>query len=561
MNLPRKLCRIAYRRVLPLSLALLSTIFSIWINPLIQPSFATLPIPQPSPALTLKTKPKGVLSAPPQATVQPSPESAQIPPQAPTPTDSSNPAPIAEQPTEPTLTPEEVSRQIKLIEADQLYLGGQFAAAEKLYREVKTPLGNQAISSASSVLPEPFSDSALLSPAGRVYWRESEAGLAAKLETRTLVPLKLLVQQVPQFVPGQIRLAQMLREYGRLSEAVNLMESATSLYPNQPDLLKAKVTTLEAANQWMEASISARQFALLNPGDPAAAEFDQIADRNLQRFQGALQERLTGNAIANFLTGALSFALTGSLYGPFSAVQTATMLLQGESGLGESVAKQAKEQLEMVEDPEIQNYVTELGQRIATVAGRKDFKYEFYVVLDDKLNAFALPGGKVFVNAGALVNTHSEAELAGLMAHEISHAVLSHGFQLVAEGNLLSNATQFLPLSGLLTNLFVFSYSRDMERQADFLGTRILASTGYAADGMRNLMVALKKEETRFPFSFLSTHPVTDERISYLENLIDRNGYNRYAYEGVAKHAAIKTQVKKLLAEQKARDTKPDKQP
>jgi predicted Zn-dependent protease len=90
-----------------------------------------------------------------------------------------------------------------------------------------------------------------------------------------------------------------------------------------------------------------------------------------------------------------------------------------------------------------------------------------------------------------------------------------------------------------------------MEQQADILGTRILAASGYAADGLRNLMVTLKKEQPEFPITFLSSHPDTDNRIRYLENLIQRNGYNRYAYEGVARHAQIQTLVGKLLREYK----------
>ncbi len=139
-------------------------------------------------------------------------------------------------------------------------------------------------------------------------------------------------------------------------------------------------------------------------------------------------------------------------------------------------------------------YVNEIGQKLAVVAGRNDFKYEFYVVMDDQLNAFALPGGKVFVNAGAIAKTNSEAELAGLLAHELSHAVLSHGFQLVAEGNLVANVTQYTPLGNTVANLVVFNYSRDMERQADTLGTRLLSPTGYAADGLLNLMLTLSSQ-------------------------------------------------------------------
>lgn len=448
----------------------------------------------------------------------------------------------------------ESKRQQKLIEADRLYLGGQFAAAEKIYREVKAPF---AQTTAPQKRLKPLLDPTQLSPAGKVYWREAEAGFGQKIQTRVLVPLRLLVERHPEFIPGHLRLAQALQQYDHPKEAVDVLEKATTLYPDQPDLVKTKIAALAEQKKWMEASLAARQFALLNFNQPDAPQFTKLADENLARYKKHLRRELRGQAIANVLTGALGYALTGSLFGPFSAVQTTTMLLRGESSVGESVAKDAREQLEMVENKAVVDYVNEIGQKLALVAGRNDFKYEFYVVLDDDLNAFALPGGKVFINAGAIAHTNSEAELAGLLAHELSHAVLSHGFQLVAEGNLIANVTQYVPLGGTIANLFSLNYSRDMERQADILGTRLIASTGYAADGLRNLMVTLKQQEDKsfFP-SWLASHPSSDDRISYLENLISRNRYNRYAYEGVARHAEIKEKVKKLLANKEQRDDK-----
>ena len=133
--------------------------------------------------------------------------------------------------------------------------------------------------------------------------------------------------------------------------------------------------------------------------------------------------------------------------------------------------------------------------------------------MDDSLNAFALPGGKVFVNAGAIMKTDSEAELAGLLAHEVSHAALSHGFQLVTQGNLTANVVRYIPYVGnAATSLIVMNYSRDMERQADLFGTRVLVNSGYAADGVRNLMEKLheshqKDEKNSQPPEWLSTQP------------------------------------------------------
>lgn len=438
-----------------------------------------------------------------------------------------------------------IEQRRKLIEADRLHQAGQHAAAEKLYREVKQPFTTPI---EVKQRPEPIIDATQLSPAGKVYWREAAAGIAQNLQTKTLVPLRLLVEQYPQFILGHLQLATALNKHGHPEEAIDVLERATSLYPNQPDLVKAKIEAFVAQKKWMEASLAARRFAILNPNQPSAAEFTLLADRHLEQYKRHMRRELRGNAIANVITGVAGYALTGSLLGPLSAVQTSTMLLRGESSIGKSIAKDAREQLPMVEDQMVIDYVNELGQKLAKATGRNDFQYEFHVVLDDNLNAFALPGGKVFINAGAISKTESEAELAGLLAHELSHAVLSHGFQLVTEGNLLANVTQYIPYGGTVTNLFAMRYSRDMEREADALGTRLIAANGYAADGLRDLLVTLKEQEKGGePPAWLSSHPPTGDRIRYVEELIQRNGYNRYTYEGVARHAEIKARVKKIL--------------
>jgi predicted Zn-dependent protease len=461
---------------------------------------------------------------------------------------------------EPVKSPEETARKQKLAEADRLYRQGQIAEAEALYREVKDPFQKHGrFANRPNKLAEPILDPALLPPGGQVYWRESQAGLEKKLETRTLVPLNLLVKQYPQFIPGHLRLAEALRAYGREKEALPVLEKAATQYPSQPDLLKVTIAAQADAEQWLEAAIAARQFALLNPQHPAAPEFKRLADEYSERHQSHLRGELTENAIAGGILGVLGGVLTGNPLAALPSVQTSVLLLRGEEAVGESLTKQAKRQLELVEDPEVVSYVAEIGQKIAATTGRDEFEYEFYVVMNDKLNAFALPGGKVFVNAGAITKTRSEAELAGLLAHELSHAALSHGFQLATEGTATANVTRLLPYGGLITSLAISDYSRDMERQADILGTRVLATNGYAADGMRNLMITLAKEDKESPFTWLSSHPVTDERIRYLEALIEQNGYNRYAYEGVERHAQIQARVAKLLAEHKDKQKKRDR--
>jgi predicted Zn-dependent protease len=116
---------------------------------------------------------------------------------------------------------------------------------------------------------------------------------------------------------------------------------------------------------------------------------------------------------------------------------------------------------------------------------------------------------------------------------------------------LTANLLQWVPYGGLATNLAVMSYSRDMERQADGLGTRMLVSAGYAADGLHNLMVTLDRQDPDEPvFSWLSSHPDNEERIRNLETVIDRSGYNRFAFEGVERHQQMQQRVQQLIEKQ-----------
>ncbi|MBE9032698.1 M48 family metalloprotease [filamentous cyanobacterium LEGE 11480] len=446
-------------------------------------------------------------------------------------------------------SPEELLKFNQFVEADRLYQAGKTVEAAKIYRQLKPNFDGSA---AAEPLPSAVQDIAQMSRAANVYWRESTAGLKLQLEGRTFVPLKLLVKEYPQFIPGHLRLAKAYEDYGKAPEALAVLQAASARYPNEVELLDRRITALAQAEQWMEGSIAARQFALLNPEHPQAERFEQLANENLRLYRKNLKRQLTGNVIGNVITGALGYAVTGSLIGPLNSLQTSFLLLRGESALGESVARRAKDALELVTDEATNQYVNEIGKKLAAVAGREDFKYEFVVVKDKALNAFALPGGKVFINAGAIAKTSSEAELAGLVGHEISHAVLAHGLQLFTQGSLTSNITQFIPyVGGLAENIITFSYSRDMERQADVVGTRLLASAGYASDGLWKLMQSLQREEAAQkrsrPPEWLSTHPGGDERLKNVEQLITQVGYDRYAYEGVERHAVIQQKMEKLL--------------
>ena len=329
---------------------------------------------------------------------------------------------------ETALPPGEQARQKLIIEADQLYQSGKRSEAEALYRQAKTSFSESPKTKPSA---EPIRDPAQLPPGGRVYWRETKAGLDLKLKTRIFVPLRLLVKEYPEFIPGHLQLAEALVADQKPKEALVVMERAASLYPNQPELQKGLIEQQTQSKKWLEASITARQFALLNPDHPQTPGFLRLSDEYQDRFRSRLRTQITNNTIGSFITGAIGIAITGSPLPGLSALQTSILLLRGETAVGKAVADRAKRQLPLIEDPKVQAYVDGIGQKLTLLGGR-EFNYQFYVVNDPKLNAFALPGGKVFVNGGAILKSKSEAELAGLIAHELSHAVLSHG---VSAGN------------------------------------------------------------------------------------------------------------------------------
>ncbi len=425
-----------------------------------------------------------------------------------------------------------------LVEADKLYLEGNRAKAEQLYRQVKPPFPQEG----DSAYPQPITDPEQLSGESKAYWRNAREGMEKGQESQIFVSLDLLLKKQPEFIPAYILYSEALQKYGREKEAIPVLEQAASLFPGySAELSKALIQAFEKNNRWLEASIAARQFAIVNPKHTEAPEFTQIAEQDFKRFR----RKLKGKVVTKGILGGIIGAVTGN--GANQAVGLAALMLQGESGMGVQFAASYREQLPMLEDPTVVEYITRIGNDIANLMGRNDFKYEFYVVKDNAINAFALPGGKVFVNTGAILAAHSEAELAGLMGHEIGHAVLSHGFQRITNDNLLANLGQVIPLGNIISTLVSRDYSRQNEAQSDIIGTRVLASAGYAADGLRNMFVTMKQQERQSPPAYLRTHPATEKRVRYLEELIQRNGYNRYAFEGVKQHAEIKKRLRQIL--------------
>jgi predicted Zn-dependent protease len=428
-----------------------------------------------------------------------------------------------------------------LVKADRLYQQGKRTESEKLYRQVKKPFAKD---SKGSQFLEPITDAEQLSPGGKVYWRNAQEGFQQNLQSKIFVPLQLLSEKNPEFVPGHLLLAEALQKYDKAKEAQEVLEKAASLFPYSADVAKARIKTLEADKKWLEASIAARQFAIVNPNHSENAEFVSIADKNFERFRSDLNGEIITTGIISAVGGLFTGDFTS---GAVNAAGLAKLMLDGESSMGAQFADGYKQQLPLLKDELVENYINTIGQDVAKLMGRSEFKYEFYVVQDKSLNAFALPGGKVFINTGSILNTKSEAELAGLIGHEVGHAVLSHGYQRITNDSLLANLKAVIPFGNLFTTLVSRDYSRGNERQSDIIGSRAIASYGYAADGLRGFMQTLHERYGSSGQSYASTHPSSQERVRYLEELITRNGYNRYAFEGVEKHSLIQKRVRELI--------------
>jgi predicted Zn-dependent protease len=181
-------------------------------------------------------------------------------------------------------------------------------------------------------------------------------------------------------------------------------------------------------------------------------------------------------------------------------------------------------------DPRLQAYVSRVGQRLAAASHRPDIPWEFNVVNSQQVNAFALPGGKISLTRGLLMNMESEDEMASVLAHEIGHVTARHTVAQYTRQAFVSLAVAGLGIAladsdyrqaglmaaGLAGGLLMLSYNRDQERQADQLGYEYMVRNGYNPQGQVEtfeIFQGLQKREPGFIEAMLASHPLTSERI------------------------------------------------
>jgi predicted Zn-dependent protease len=207
---------------------------------------------------------------------------------------------------------------------------------------------------------------------------------------------------------------------------------------------------------------------------------------------------------------------------------------QKERELGQEAASEVERTVGLVQDPALVSYVSEIGRRLVAHTSTPDAPYQFHVADDSEPNAFALPGGFVYVTRGLLALANSEDELAGVIGHEIGHVVARHSVRQIEAStpfSILFGIPSAIvgivsPALGgivggvgkLASGLVLAPYSRDQEREADQIGIQLAARSGWDPAGLPSMLHTLEREEALAGgdpsrISFLANHPATPERV------------------------------------------------
>ena len=212
--------------------------------------------------------------------------------------------------------------------------------------------------------------------------------------------------------------------------------------------------------------------------------------------------------------------------------------IEKEIALGKSLAQEVERSSKMIDDPVVTEYVNRVGQNLVRNSDAK-VPFTIKVIDSDEVNAFALPGGFFYVNSGLILRSQEESELAGVMAHEISHVTARHGTCQATKGELMQLASIpamiFIPYTwagyamyqglNMAIPLTFLKFSRDAEREADFLGIQYMYKAGYDPNSYVTFFERIQADEKRRPGTIpkaFSTHPPTPERIENTQKEIAR---------------------------------------
>ena len=261
---------------------------------------------------------------------------------------------------------------------------------------------------------------------------------------------------------------------------------------------------------------------------------------NVRVKHGKLRWR---TSLRSIVAAALAFACVPGSWAQRSKLKPPWNAFSPEADIqvGKQNAQILEKRLPLCNDPKVDAYLTKLGMKLVSKLPTRGVQYpwEFHCVNSKEINAFALPGGYVFVNRGAIEVADNEAQLAAVMAHEISHVALRHGTAQASKAQLLQGAARLAggifggSTGGVLLTQGValgagsvlLHYSRSDETQADVLGTQTLYDVGYDPRAMAQFFEKLESEtKGKNPPQFLSDHPNPGNRVERVDEEIDKLG-------------------------------------
>ncbi|MDH4273558.1 MAG: M48 family metalloprotease [Gammaproteobacteria bacterium] len=224
--------------------------------------------------------------------------------------------------------------------------------------------------------------------------------------------------------------------------------------------------------------------------------------------------------------------------------------VETEIRFGQSVAARVLGRIPLVEDSSLTQYISLVGRSLVVGSSRPELEFHFAVVKSDEINAYSAPGGYIFVTTGALKSMLDESELAAVLAHEIAHVTERHivkALRIKAADTEKSGLTQIIGSAGDTTRiaffqtidkavavLFETGFNHLDEKEADRIGTLLLAATGYDPQAMARYLTRIKEKNTGSG-AINTTHPPTHERMDTLRRLLADEGLDKLNYPRAAK--------------------------
>jgi len=244
--------------------------------------------------------------------------------------------------------------------------------------------------------------------------------------------------------------------------------------------------------------------------------------------------------------------------------------IQQDVEMGREASQEIEKQLPLLNDRVVDRYIGDLGLKLAKETGMPDLPWQFKVVNSSEVNAFALPGGYIYVNRGLIEAARTEGELAGVLGHEISHVTLRHGTNQLTKAYLAQAPLAILGGTlgggwqaaiarlglGFVVNSVFLKFSRTAETQADIVGTQLLVRAGYDPNQMVKMFETLRELPGRDPSKleqFFSSHPSPENRIERIDEEIAKLPPPRHPIISTRRFDGIRARLKEMPPAPKAR--------